>query len=241
MSTERRIRANDGSVGERKVLSIGHRGAAAHAPENTLAGFHKAISLGADLVEADVQRTRDGRLAVIHDKFVDRTTNGTGAVTSLSWDELRALDAGRGERVPSLRELLAAVAGRAGVMLESKTPGIGQQIYEEVYDAGFPGSVIYASFLHADLLAIRNRDADALTLALLEGVPISGAAFALDAKANYAGLCVDSITAEFVALLHDAGVKVFLYTVNDVALIRAAKAMGADGIISDWPERVCLL
>ena len=113
----------------RKILSIGHRGAAGHAPENTIAAIRKGIALKADFVEVDVQRTRDGRLVLMHDKFVERTTNGSGRVTELTWDELRTLDAGEGERIPLLEDALAAVNGRIGIILETITPGIGADLY----------------------------------------------------------------------------------------------------------------
>ena len=97
-----------------RPLLCGHRGARAHAPENTMAGFALAAEMGADLIELDVRLTRDGALAVIHDATVNRTTNGTGRVADLTWDEVQALDAGirfsaafAGQRVPSLGEVLA--------------------------------------------------------------------------------------------------------------------------------------
>src|SRR4030081_2111878 len=81
---------------EGRPLICGHRGARVHAPENTLAGFAMAAEMGADLIELDVRLTRDGALAIIHDASVDRTTNGSGRVAEMSWDVLRALDAGIG-------------------------------------------------------------------------------------------------------------------------------------------------
>ena len=83
--------------------------------------------MGVDFVEFDIQRSRDGRLVLLHDERVDRTTNGTGRVSGLTWEELQLLDAGDGERIPSLEAALAAASGHAGVMLEAKTPGTGRQ------------------------------------------------------------------------------------------------------------------
>ncbi len=97
-----------------RIFRIGHRGAAGHAPENTLAAIRQGISLGVDFIEADVQRTRDSRLVILHDEFVDRTTDGTGPVSGLTADELQLLDAGEGERVPTLEAALAAANGHAG-------------------------------------------------------------------------------------------------------------------------------
>ncbi|MBH0180135.1 MAG: hypothetical protein HP490_00260 [Nitrospira sp.] len=86
----------------RRVLRIGHRGAAGHAPENTLAAIEKGIDLRVDFVEIDLRRTADGALVVLHDSSVNRTTNGRGRIDRLSLNEVRKLDAGNGERIPTL-------------------------------------------------------------------------------------------------------------------------------------------
>ena len=222
----------------RRMVRIGHRGAAGHAPENTLAAIRAGIALGVDFVELDVQRTRDGRLVVLHDAFLDRTTNGAGPVSKITWDELQQFDAGHGERVPSVEAALAEARGHTGVMLEIKAPGIAQELHRAVQASAFPGPIVYASFLHAEVLRIRQIDPGARTMALMECVPICGAAFALDAGASMAGLAQDSATPEFIAALHRAGLDVFLYTVNETGQIQRAIALGADGIISDYPDRI---
>jgi glycerophosphoryl diester phosphodiesterase len=222
----------------RRILRIGHRGAAGHAPENTIAAIRAGISLSVDFVELDVQRTRDGRLVVMHDRLVDRTTNGTGLISEMTWDELQLLDAGNEERVPSLEAALAAAGDRVGVILEVKALGIGADLYGAVQALAFSGSVIYASFLHTEILAIRRIDAQARTMALTEYVPQSGAAFAFESDAMLVGLAFDAATAEFISALHEAGLEVLLYTINEPRLIAHAIDLGADGIISDYPERV---
>ena len=221
-----------------RILRIGHRGAAGHAPENTIAAIRTGVSLGVDFVELDIQCTRDGRLVVMHDKLVDRTTDGVGLVSDMTWDKLQVLDAGLGEVVPCVEEALAVANGHVGVILEAKTPGIGPAIHRAVGASAFSGPVIYASFLHAEILAIRKLDPLATTMALMECVPLSGKAFARDASATLVGLSLDSATAEFIARLHDADLEVLLYTVNDPRLIERAIDLGADGVISDYPERV---
>jgi glycerophosphoryl diester phosphodiesterase len=120
-------------------------------------------------------------------------------------------------------------------MLEIKAPGIAAELYRAVQAAGFVGRVVYASFLHAEILAIRRMDAAAETLALLEGVPVSGAAFAVEAGATLVGLGLDSAVPGFVAELHAAGVGVWVYTLNEPRMIARAIAAGVDGVISDYP------
>jgi glycerophosphoryl diester phosphodiesterase len=222
----------------RRILKIGHRGAAGHAPENTLASVEKGIALGADYVEVDIQRTLDGRLVLMHDKFVNRTTDGTGRLAELRWDELSGLDAGGGQRIPLLQQTLEAANGRVGLILESITPGIGPEVYRQVLDFGCRGPVIFSSFLHGDVLAIRELDAHVMTMALMEGVPISKTAFAREARVTHAGIALDSMTAEFCEALHGDGLVVFLYTADTEEQISVAAALGADGIISNFPERI---
>ena len=221
-----------------RILRIGHRGAAGHAPENTIAAIRAGISLGVDFVELDVQRTRDGRLVLMHDETLDRTTSGLGSLSQMTWDELQSLDAGDGERIPSVEAALGTASGRAGVILEAKAPGIGPDLYSAVQASNFSGPVIYASFLHAEILAIRDIDQRARTMALIDCIPVAGAAFAHDANATLVGLAFDSATAKFTSALHEVGLEVFFYTVNEPNLIALAIQIGADGVISDYPERV---
>jgi len=222
----------------RRIFRVGHRGAAGHAPENTLAAIRKGIALGVDFVEFDIQRSRDGRLVLLHDERVNRTTDGAGRVSSLTWEELQLLDAGDGERIPSLEAALEAASGRVGVMIEAKTPGTGPAIYRAVQAAAFSGPVVYASFLHEEILEIRRIDPLARTLALMGRVPPSDAAFAHEAKATLVGLAHDSATGELIDALHNAGLEVWLYTVNEPRHIIRTISIGADGVISNYPERV---
>ena len=107
------------------MLMIGHRGAMGCAPENTLLSIHKAIELGADWVEIDVHCVAD-KLLVIHDETVDRTTNGRGKLIDYSFEELRALDAGLGQRIPTLQEVLEVTVGKVGLNIELKGLGTGK-------------------------------------------------------------------------------------------------------------------
>ena len=116
----------------RRILKIGHRGAAGHAPENTLAAIRKGIALGVDFVEIDVRCTADGVLVVLHDSTVNRTTNGKGPIDRLSLRDVKALDAGNGECIPTLEEVLNVVAGQTGLMVELKIKGVAQKTVEAV-------------------------------------------------------------------------------------------------------------
>jgi glycerophosphoryl diester phosphodiesterase len=110
-------------------MNIAHRGFSGRYPENTLTSFLSAIELGCTWLECDVRRTRDGVFVVLHDETVDRTTNGTGRIGELTWDEIRNLDAGSwkspefvGVRVPRLVDLLDCISGKAQLVVELKVP-----------------------------------------------------------------------------------------------------------------------
>ena len=203
-----------------------------------MAAIQRGIELGAEFVEIDLQRTRDGRIVLMHDKFVDRTTDGHGRLTDFSWGELSRLDAGAGEPIPLLEEALAAAHGRAGLILECITPELGPDIWRTVAGFGFRGPVIFASFLHREIRAIRELDPRAMTMALLEGVPVLPAAFALEAASTHAGLALDSTTPQIVSALHEARLQVFVYTADAEQQIDLALQLGADGIISNFPDRL---
>lgn len=209
-----------------RPLRIGHRGAAGHAPENTMQSIETALRLGVDVVEVDVHCSRDGQLIVMHDERVDRTTHGTGFVRDLKRDEIPA--------APTLSEVLAAVKGKAALMIELKVRGIAEDAVALAADS----AVYFASFLHSELLRVRELAPSAKTIALIEGVPVSPTAFALDAKATHAGIGFDSLERDSLEALHAAGIAVFTWTVNDPRDIAHAVSLGVDGLISNFPDRL---
>lgn len=133
------------------VVKVGHRGAAGHEPENTLRSFRRAMELGADMVELDVHLCGSGELVVIHDETVDRTTDGTGEVAKMTLDEMRALDAGKGERIPTLQEVIDLATGRMDINIELKglgTAGPALEHIEDAVDNGWEISGFHASSFH---------------------------------------------------------------------------------------------
>ena len=220
------------------ILRIGHRGARGHAPENTLAAIEQGIALHAHLVEFDVQATRDGQLVLLHDAALDRTTNGHGPIAHHLWGDVKQLRGNDGQPLPLLADALRIASGRTGVMIEIKAEGLAQQICRTVHETQFSGPVIYASFFHDELLAVRRAEPQAQTMALIEAVPVNRTAFAKDAQATHAGVAFETLTPSFLKALHDRSFRVFVYTVNEPADIQTAKAMGVDGIVSDYPDRL---
>ena len=144
---------------------IGHRGAAALAPENTWIGFDKALALGVDAIETDVQATSDGVLVLIHDLRLDRTTDGQGLVAETPWPVVRGLDAGswfdpqyRDARVPLLDEALARYGRRTHIALEIKQPGIEIEVLDRVKALGLLDAVTFTSFDFASVERIRREE-----------------------------------------------------------------------------------
>jgi glycerophosphoryl diester phosphodiesterase len=221
-----------------QVLRIGHRGAAGHAPENTLAAIQKGIVLGADFLEIDLRRTADGVLVALHDRTVNRTTNGRGQIDRLSLQDVKKFKAENGEHIPTLEEVLTVAGGRAGLVLELKANGLAQQTVESVRAAGFKDPVIYASFLHDELIHVRMADPKASLMVLFSSLPRASVARARQYVPSHVGLRHGTATRRLVEAFHLAHLLVFVYTANTPGDIQRAVSVGVDGVISNFPERI---
>lgn len=234
-----RARPSSSEVAIASTLRIGHRGAAGHAPENTLAAIWKARSFHADLIEVDLRETNDGHLVLLHDDTIDRTTNKTGPVAGMSLEQVQRLDAGNGQRIPTLEEALEIAAGNIGMILELKVEGIGNDACAIVKRTGFREPLIYASFLTDELHRVRQVDPLAKLMVLLpRTLPRDPIADAVGVRASHVGLHYSSVTPVLLQTYHNLGRLVFTYTVNDPADIRRMRDLGVDGIISDFPDRI---
>jgi glycerophosphoryl diester phosphodiesterase len=228
-----------------KLFCFGHRGACGHEPENTIRSVRRALELGADGVEVDVYFA-DGQLVVIHDDTLKRTTNGHGCVMKKSFAYLRSLDAGLGEKIPTLAEIFDAVNRRAVINVELKGPHtaapVAALIEEYVKQRGWSyENFLISSFDHAQIREAIQLCPAIRIGALIDKMPRGPAQFpeALGAWSLHASKrCV---TPELVADAHQRGLKVFVYTVNEPKEIAAMRALGVDGVFSDFPERVVRL
>ncbi len=235
------------------MLRIGHRGAAAQAPENTLASFRRAVELGADGVELDLHRTKDGRFVVIHDDTLDRTTDGHGPVDALSFEELRRLDAGSwkgrefaGERVPAFEEVVDALPRSLIIVAELKAgsdrdPSTLVDLARFLSDRSLLDRVRVSSFDHRALGRLRQLLPTLGTAALFVALPVDPVALARTCGAQAIAPNVRYLTRDVVAEAHQAGLAVHAWTVNDPADIAAVRAMGVDGIVSDHLERLAAI
>ena len=223
------------------MLCIGHRGAMGYAPENTLKSFKKALELGAPWVEADVFYV-DDHLIVMHDERLERTTNGKGLLSEKSFTYLRSLDAGDGEKIPTLEELLDLLIGKAGINIELKGSGTAgpviKLIRKKIDGAGEIDNFLISSFDHDIIAEVRSLDNRIKIGVLLNGFPETYPSIAEDLKAYSVNQKIDFVNREFVTDAHKMGLKVFVYTVNKPDDIIRMEAMGADGVFTNYPDRV---
>jgi len=226
---------------KKNLLCIGHRGAMGHAPENTLASIRKALEFGVPCVEIDVY-TVDSQLVVFHDSRLERTTNGTGYLLEQKFTDLRSLDAGNGEKIPTLKEVFEAIHLKAGVNIELKGPGTARPVAEfisEMRDVGWNDDLILiSSFDHRELVQVRRLDPRIKLGAMMVGLPVDDAAFAASLGAYSVHLSLEFIDRKFVDDAHSRGLRVFVFTVNHPEDIKKMSELGVDGVFTNYPERV---
>jgi len=230
----------------RRVLNVAHRGASMEAPENTLAAFKRAIEIGADALELDVRLTADGRLAVVHDDKVARTTGARGRVSAMTLDELKSLDAGRwfgrafaGERIPSLDEVCRLARGRVGLFVEVKKPGArAAEAVEKVSEAlsKFDGGIVVQSF-DASFVRLYKKRHPAARAALLTESP-DGLRAARAAGADAVGVGIRSIGRALIARAESRGLECFVWTVKSFKALVRSLQYDVRAVTTDFPREV---
>jgi len=216
-------------------LRIGHRGAKAYEPENTILSFKRALELGVNAVELDVRRTKDGEIVVIHDAEVDRTTNGKGLVSDLTLKEIKELSTEKGEKIPTLDEALAFLDRKVKVLIEIKEVGIEEKVLEIVKSRGLEDNVIIISFHEDSLKKVREMNGVIKTglIYVRHKDPIKAA---LSLKAQYLLPMYKFVYPSLVKRAHENGLKVIVWTINTPEEAREYARMGVDGIASDRPD-----
>jgi glycerophosphoryl diester phosphodiesterase len=228
-----------------RPLVISHAACAGHAPENTLAGIRTALSLGADAIEIDVQCSADGAPVLMHDLTVDRRTNGSGEVATLTLEQLKVLDAGDGERIPTLAEVLELTRGRALLVTEIKQPGIEEQVAAVVRECDAIGDVMVWSFFPQALESMRRAE-PRLPAALLiapEAIPNWPDLRTLALRTGLQGVSVFcfGITEEIARDARRSGLALYSWTADPEAEIERLIGLGVDGICTNFPDRVLSL
>ncbi|MFJ6718104.1 glycerophosphodiester phosphodiesterase [Streptomyces sp. NPDC091259] len=215
-------------------LTIGHRGVMGVEPENTLRSFVRAERCGMDAIALDVRLSKDGALVVLHDEEVDRTTDGAGAVAELTLAELRELDAGHGERVPVLDEVLEAV--RVPLQVSVRDEAAAGALAELVLRRDLSARVEVASHQEAVLAGTARRVPGLRTILYADPHGTDVVERALAAHARTVALRLRRITLETVEAAHAAGLRVTGWTVDSLDQLRLARALELDGALTGFPE-----
>ena len=214
---------------------VGHRGAAGLEPENTLRGFQKALDIGVDYVECDVHLSRDGYPVVIHDAVLDRTTFGKGRVGDYTLEELKEFDAGKGESIPALEEVMDLVKGKAGLIIEIKQPQAKDAVVKRLKDKGLEEEVLLASF---DARVLKGIPAEIGRALLSYRNPLLSFYLAGEISAAFLGLKYTLVNQKVIDKAKEEGIKLLAWTVNEEKDISKMIGLNVDAIASDYPDRV---
>lgn len=218
------------------VTIIAHRGASAYEPENTLRAIRKALELNSKMIEVDVRSSKDGKIVVIHDESVDRTTNGKGLVKNLMLEEIKKLDAGKGERIPTLQEVINAVRKRAILIIEIKVLNIEDSIVKTIEKEDIEKEVIVTSFNHHILKKIKDLNPVIKTGVIFKCHPIKSADLALNANADSLFPEHKYLSEEMVKEAHENGLKIYPWTIDDPNRANELIEIGVDGIVTNKPD-----
>lgn len=248
------------TMAQNKPYIIAHRGASGQAPENTLSAFEKAIEIGVDMVELDVHLTKDGKVVVIHDEKLDRTTNMTGEIKEMTWDEMKDADAGswygeqfKGEKLPTLDDALKQINGRTKVLIEIKNggdyyPGIEEKTWEVIQANNAQSWCIIQSFSQFAVEHFTELNTGLPVYKLVVGnLPLG--AFHGDTKLRFGSIMKYTdfkgvnpnrkfVRKRIIKKLHARGQEIFVWTVNQEEDMKKLVEMGVDGIITNYPDRL---
>jgi len=218
---------------------IGHRGCAGLEPENTIRAFKKAIKIGVDFIEFDVRMTKDKQLVVIHDNKVDRTTNGKGYVKDFTLEEIRKLDAGKSEKMPTFKEVIDLLKNQEPRMaIEIKEPETLNKILEIIQKNKLEKRVLIVSFWHDALKKIKEINPKIETSAIIVGKPVKIVSMIKDANADRISLNYVFIDKDVIDKCHKNNIRVNAWTVDDDTVIENMIKMKVDAIATNYPDKM---
>ena len=227
-----------------RPLVIAHRGASAQRPENTLPAFELAVEQAADMIETDLHRTRDGAVVIVHDERLSGL-GGRGEIADTTLAEVRALDAGGGEHIPTLDEVLDAFGSRVAWNLELKRAtradydGLEHLALDAVAARKLLGRTLFSSFYDSVLARLRALSSEARIGLLLSRRHPQAAlerARSLGAEAIHPEAAL--VEPDLVERAHAAGLAVYPFTVDDTVEMRRLLALGVDGLFTNHPDRL---
>lgn len=225
-----------------------HRGASGYAPENTLDAFALAIEQGADGVELDVRFTKDKQVVVIHDRTIDRTSNGQGAVADYTYEELLAFDFGckfygerRGVKLPLLEDvfkLMAPAGMTVNVEIKDSDPAICAECHKLASKCGMTDKVIYSCFDHLQLSEMLKAAPDAFVAPLYSKgmVKVWDYCKNMGASASHPDKAQIRLDPDYVSECHRLGIRVHPWTVNKEEDMLFLINSGCDAIITNYPD-----
>lgn len=228
---------------ERRMMLGGHRGNPADHPENTLASFLSAIELGCDMIECDVHLSSDGELAVVHDHTLERTTNGRGLVGAHTLAELRELDAGGGQRVPLLEEIIELARDRVGLVIEMKQnpvpyPGLEEKLIETLRRQEMMEQASVISFHHGSIRHLKSL-APELDAGIIDAArPIDPVGMMRAAGAGLFSSYYGTLDPDMVSEIRGAGGAVGVWTVDDPLALLWTRACRPDSVFSNCPGEI---
>ena len=221
-----------------KSKIIGHRGAKGEYPENTLGSIELALKKGCDGVEIDVHLSLDGELVVIHDTTLMRTTKEQGLVKEKKFDDLRKLDAGKGEKIPSLEEVLNLVKSFQGavIFVEIKAPGCEQKVIDALNKTQMESLSIVKCFHHLPLKIIKEMNPKIKTHCLLYGRPLNPVEIVRACQADGLSISHETVDTDLAKECHKAGIELTLWNANSLSEMETFQKMGFDYICTDYPS-----
>ena len=224
---------------ENDILIVGHRGASAIAPANTLKAFQKAIELEANYVEFDIHLTMDGEIVIIHDSDTFNTTGVKGLIKDMTLSQIKILDAGEGEKIPTLRELISIVRKKIGLQIEIKSTNLLDQMIQILKEEDLISTTIVSSFMLDELLKLNFLEPSIKTGLLLPVELVRPKLIKKKivkvAENNFYSIHTyfNNTDKEIVDFAHGYDLKVIVWTVNDGKIMEKLIEIGVDGIITD--------
>lgn len=224
------------------MLVIGHRGACGYEPENTLRSFQKAIELGAEMIELDVQLCKTGELVVIHDTTVNRTTNGKGRVSKISLKKLQSFNGRKGEKIPTLGDVFRLVDRRTRINIELKGKGtaapVADLIQKYVQEKRWQErDFCISSFLMKEIEDFRKINKTVEVGLLFGKPPRNYLQLAEKYRAGSINFSKWYATKKIIRKIHSDNLKVYVYTVNSKKRMQKLQRFGADGIFTNYLKR----
>ena len=221
------------------ILIIGHKGASSIAPENTLKAFQKAIELKADYVEFDIHITKDGKIIIIHDSDTFNATGVKGLIKDMTLGQIKSLDAGEGEKIPTLREVISTVRKKIGLQIEIKSTNLLDKLINILKEENLISTSIISSFILNELLKLKLLEPSIkLGLLLSEDMvrpKLIKRKIVKVAENKFYSIHppFTTINKEIVDFAHSYGLKVIVWTVNDREIMERLIELSVDGIVTD--------